>query len=1002
MNSKLKALLPHIIAIAVFIGLSSIYFSPLFDGNALRQSDVKQFQGMAKEIVDYRLMNDNKEPLWSNSMFGGMPAYQVSVSHDSNVLIYVDRIIKLGLPTPVGILFVAMLGFYIFALCLKINPWLGILGAIGFGFSTINILYLAGGHITKVNAIIYMAPALGGMLLAFRGKWLLGSAVFGLFLGLNITANHLQMTYYFAFLLVAVAIGESIRLLIQKEVITLGKTIGALAVATVLGVLPAASNLLTTLEYSEYTTRGTTDLTIKPKNPTNVQEKEGLNKNYILEYNFGPGEFLSILAPNAKGERGEYLGNDEEAMLNVDGQYAEQIAQMNRYWGGQSFTGGAFYFGAAMIAFFLLGLILLKDNLKWPFLAISILAILLASNDPGGINDFFINKFPMYNKFRDSKMILVLLQVMIPALGVLFLDRFFKGLQLLKNNKIITLNDKNQSFRKLIRNGDGAKIAGVCKGISENLKLNVNLVRALFLIFSFITFGLSIVIYFIFWSVLPSVNFENDQKIEGLIGGKKFVVSVAGIIILLIAILYIIPSLSGSFISAEEVKMFAQAGKSQDPAQVTFVNGLKGELINTRIGLYKGDMGRALLLVILACGIVLASVYTKISHFLISLVAIAVVAFDNISVSKRYLNNEEEGGVYKNYEPIDAAAFPSLPALADNRILASEMESVPNFATKVSELQSKMVESIQYKQITDEPTRRAFAAFGVLSLNTNYRVLSFSNPFAETTTSYFHKSIGGYHGAKLKRYQEIADFYIFDEMNRINKEISMAKNVKLQAYGMAGLVTNENAKQVFDTIQINEIAVTDSNAVLNMLNTKYLVLDRTKEPIKNLNANGAAWFVGKMKIVNSSNQEMKSLEGLNSKEEAIFNQNDFASIALKSSYSKDSTATIRLTNYGTNVLKYSSNSKTELPAIFSEVYYPEGWNCYVDGKQIESFRANYILRGAIIPAGKHNIEWKFEPASYIKGSRYASIFSILNLLLFLGALAWEGKSMVNKTEEKVK
>ncbi len=916
MNSKLKALLPHIIAIAVFIGLSSIYFSPLFDGNALRQSDVKQFQGMAKEIVDYRLMNDNKEPLWSNSMFGGMPAYQVSVSHDSNVLIYVDRIIKLGLPTPVGILFVAMLGFYIFALCLKINPWLGILGAIGFGFSTINILYLAGGHITKVNAIIYMAPALGGMLLAFRGKWLLGSAIFGLFLGLNITANHLQMTYYFAFLLVAVAFGEAIRLLIQKEILTLGKTVVALTVATVLGVLPAASNLLTTLEYSEFTTRGTTDLTIKPKNPTNVQEKEGLNKNYILEYNFGPGEFLSILAPNAKGERGEYLGNDEEAMLNVDGQYAEQIAQMNRYWGGQSFTGGAFYFGAAMIGFFLLGLILLKDNLKWPFLAISILAILLASNDPGGINNFFINKFPMYNKFRDSKMILVLLQVMIPALGVLFLDRFFKK--------------------------------------------------------------------------------------EGIIGDKKIWLYATGGITFLIAILYIIPSLSGSFISAEEVKMFAQAGKSQDPAQVTFVNGLKGELINTRIGLYKGDMGRALLLVILACGIVLASVYTKVSHFLISLVAIAVVAFDNISVSKRYLNNEEEGGIYKSYEPIDAAAFPTLPALADNRILASEMGSVPNFASKVSELQSKMVESIQYKQITDEQTRRAFAAFGVLSLNTNYRVLSFSNPFAETTTSYFHKSIGGYHGAKLKRYQEIADFYIFDEMNRINKEISMAKNMKLQVYGMNGMVTNENAKQVFDTIQINEIAVTDSNAVLNMLNTKYLVLDRTKEPIKNVNANGAAWFVGKMKIVNSSNEEMKSLEGLNSKEEAIFNKKEFPSIALKSRYSKDSTATVKLTNYGTNVLKYSSNSTTELPAIFSEVYYPEGWNCYVDGEQIETFRANYILRGAMIPAGKHNIEWKFEPASYIKGSRYASIFSILNLLLFLGALAWEGKSMVNKTEEKVK
>ena len=907
MNSKFKALIPHVVAIAVFIGLAAMYFSPLFDGNALRQSDVKQFQGMAKEIVDYRLMNEGKDPLWTNSMFGGMPAYQISVTHDSNVLIYVDRMMKLGLPTPVGILFVAMLGFYIFALCLRVNPWLGILGAIAFGFSSINILYIAGGHITKVNAIIYMAPALGGMILAFRGKWLLGSGIFALFFGLNITANHLQMTYYLAFLLAAVAIGESIRLLIQKEFITLGKTIGALALASVIGILPSASNLLTTLEYSEYTTRGTTDLTIKPKNPTNVQEKEGLNKNYILEYNFGPGEFLSILAPNAKGERGEYLGNDEAAMENVDSQYAQQIAQMNRYWGGQSFTGGAFYFGAFMIAFFLLGLILLKDNLKWPFLAISILAILLASNDPGGINDFFINKFPMYNKFRDSKMILVLLQVMVPALGVLFLDRFFKK--------------------------------------------------------------------------------------EGIIGDKKIWLYATGGITFLIAILYIIPSLSGSFISAEEVKMFVQAAKSPDPAQVSFVNGLKGELINTRIGLYKGDMGRALFLVILACGIVLASVYTKISHLVFTGIAIAIVAFDTISISKRYLNNEEEGGVYKSYEPIDAAAFPTLPALADNRILASEMESVPSFGSKVSELQSKMVESIQYKQITDEQTRRAIAAFGVLNLNTDYRVLSFSNPFAETTTSYFHKSIGGYHGAKLKRYQEIADFYIFDELNRINREIGMAKNVKLQAYGMTGIVTNENAKQIFDTIQIDEIAVTDSNAVLNMLNTKYLIVDRTKNPVKNTNTNGAAWFVGTVKLVNSSNDEMKALDGLNSKNESIFNTKDFPSISMKKAYTKDSTATIKLTSYGTNILKYTSNSKTELPAIFSEVYYPEGWNCYVDGKQVEIFRANYILRGAIIPAGKHAIEWKFEPESYTKGSTYASIFSILTLLLFLGVIGFELKML---------
>lgn len=893
-----KKLLPHIIAISIFLGLSAIYFSPLFNDYTLKQSDVKQFQGMAKEIVDYRLMNEGKDPLWTNSMFGGMPAYQISVSHDSNALVYVDRLLKLGLPTPVGILFLAMFGFYIFALCLRVNSWLGVLGAIAFGFSTINILYIAGGHITKVNAIIYMAPALGGMILAFRGKWLLGSSIFSLFLGLNLAANHLQMTYYLAFLLAAVAIGESIRLLIQKEIITLGKTIGALALATIIGVLPSASNLLTTLEYSKYTTRGTTDLTIKPENPSNAQEKEGLNKNYILEYNFGPGEFLSILAPNAKGERGEYLGNDEAVMEKVDSQYAQQIAQMNRYWGGQSFTGGAFYFGAFMIAFFLLGLILLKDNIKWPFLIISVLAILLASNDPGGINDFFINKFPMYNKFRDSKMILVLLQVMVPALGVLFLDRFFKK--------------------------------------------------------------------------------------EGIIGDKKIWLFATGGVTLLIALLYIIPSLSGSFISAEEVKIFSQAAKSNDPNQVSFVNGLKGELIKTRIGLYQGDMGRALMLVILACGIVLASVYSKISHLFFTGIAIAIVCFDNISISKRYLNNDEEDGVYKSYEPTDLAAYPTLPSLADNLILSNEAATISNFSTKVSDLQAKMVESVQYKQITDEQTRNSMAAFGVLNLNSDFRVLSFSNSFAETTTSYFHKSIGGYHGAKLKRYQEIADFYIFDEMNRVNREIGAAKNLKLQAYGMTGVVTKDNAKQIFDTIQIEEIAVSDSNVVLNMLNTKYLIIDRTKNPVKNINANGEAWFVETMKIVNSSNDEMKSLKGLNSKNEAIFNKKDFLNISVKKEYSKDSNAMIRLTTYGTNNLKYSSNSKTELPAIFSEIYYPEGWNCYVDGKQIETFRANYILRGAIIPAGKHVIEWKFEPSSFNSGATYSLIGSILLLLLFTG------------------
>ena len=922
MKALLKNLLPHFIAVVIFIGLASAYFSPLYSDYSLKQNDVKQFQGMAKEIVDCRLQNDI-DPLWTNSMFGGMPAYQISVEHSSNFLIIVDSILKLGLPRPIGILFMAMLGFYIFALCMRINPWLGILGSIAFGFSTINILYIGAGHMTKVNAIVYMAPALGGMLLAFRGKWLLGSIIFALFFGLNLTANHLQMTYYLVFLLTAVAIGEGVRLLIRKEFISLGKVIAALSIGTILAVLPSASNLMTTLEYSKHTTRGATDLTIKPKTPGNSQAQEGLNKNYILEYNFGPGEFLSMLSPNAKGEKGDYLGNDEVAMENVDSQYSEQIAQMNRYWGGQSSSGGAFYFGALMLTFFVLGLILIKDNLKWSFLAMSILAILLASNDPGGINDFFINKFPLYNKFRDSKMILSLLQVMIPALGILFLDRLFKKSELIENKKVYLY---------------------VSSGV----------------VFSVI-------------------------------------------------LLYVFPSLSGSFILAEEMKMFAQeAGKSQDPEQVTFVNGLKQALIDTRISLYKSDLARSIFLVILACGIVLAAVYAKLSNKILIGIAIALVAFDNISVCSRYLNSDEEDGIYKSYEENSLAATPNPVQVADFSILENEKSTIPNFNEKVNSLETKMLPSIHYKNIASENIK-SLAAFGVLNLNTNFRVLSFSNPFAETNTSYFHKSIGGYHGAKLKRYQELVDFYINDEMMKVRQEFINKEIVKRPEIMAQYQETKDPQAQMqiiegffqatnFDSVVLQE----NFTPVLNMLNTKYFISGKGVKATSNPNANGAAWFVSAVKQVKNSNEEMEALGKNNLSNTAIVNK-EFSKF-LAPIDKMDSTATISLSKYGVNELAYTSNSTIPMNAIFSEIYYSDGWNCYIDGKKTDKiFRANYILRGAMIPAGKHSITWKFEPVSFKKASGYSMIGSLL-LLLSLGLVVGkECRSRIaskNATSEK--
>ena len=905
-----KKIVPHLIAIGVFVLLASVYFSPIFNDYSLKQSDIQQFRGMEKEIVDANLMNE-EEALWTNSMFGGMPAYQINVQHPNNFVKNVDLFMKLGLPGPVGLLFMAMLGFYIFALCLRVNPWLGILGAIAFGFSTINILYIGAGHVTKVNAIAYMAPALGGLILAFRGKWLIGAAVFALFFALNLSANHLQMTYYLAYLLGAVAIGESIRLLIKKEFITLGKVVAALAIGAILAILPSYGNLTSTLEYSKYTTRGATDLTIKPKGEKQKKVKEGLETNYILEYNYGEGELLSIIAPNAKGEKGDALGNDEDVMMNVDPQYAENISQMNRYWGGQRMSGGAFYFGVLMLVFALFGLVFLKDAIKWPFLVIAILALFLASNDPGGINHFFINKVPLYNKFRDSKMILVLLQVMIPALAVLFLDKLFKK--------------------------------------------------------------------------------------DGLWGNKKAWLIACGVITFVGIVLYAAPSISGSMLSKEETKQFAKALEgTKDPMQVDFVNGLKAELISARTTIYKSDFGRAIGLIILGCGLILLSIYTKISTLVLTIIGIVAVTADNMSVSKRYLNNEDMDTQTSSWADASQFSTPYLPENADISILNAEKGKINGFDSKVNALVTEMGEHPNYVNMNMN-TQKTIAEFGVLNLNSDYRVFSFANTFNETSTSYFHKSIGGYHGAKLKRFQEIVDFHIGQELQIVNQLIGTAKNDKLRQYAMTMQIPQEKMQAVFDSISVPEIALTNETPVLNMLNTKYIVVNKASKATLNTNANGPAWFVSGIKKVNSSNDEMLGLNKLNTKETAIVNVKD-AEIELKDTYAYDSTASIKLTKYGTNELTYAVKTKTELPAIFSEIYYPEGWNCYADGKQLKPFRADYLLRGAVIPAGTKTVVWKFEPASYYTASKMALIGSILLLMSVAFILGKALMSSLKKTE----
>jgi hypothetical protein len=919
----IKKIAPHIIAVFIFVSFSSIYFSPLFNGYELKQGDVKQLRGMTKELEDFKRVN-GEQALWTNSMFGGMPTYQITLQYPSNKLFFVEKVIKLGLPKAVGIMFTAMLGFYIFALCLRINPWIGIIGALAFGFSTINILYLGAGHITKVNAIAYMAPTLGGLILAFRGNWLLGSGVFALFFALNLNANHLQMTYYLLFLLGAVAIGEIVRLFIQKKGKELTRILPSLLLAAIIAPLPSVGNILSTQEYSKYTTRGETDLTIEPDGKKKeISKQSGLATNYILEYNYSPGEILSVIAPKVKGEKDDYIGNNEEAMANIDYAYSEQVSKMNQYWGGQKMSGGAFYFGVIMFVLFILGLVFMKDFIKWPFIILSFLVILLASNNPGGLNDFFIHKFPLYNKFRDSKMILVLLQVMIPAMAILFLDRFIKKQEI--------------------------------------------------------------------W------------------GRKKHWFIACGIMTLILLIFYIYPTSYGSFIRSDESIQFSEYLKSvKDPKQIIEIKESKQALIEVRIGMFKDDIGRAIGLTLLTVAILFAMVYTKINRYAFIIFIGIVVTWDNMSVSKRYLNNLESEGIYEHYDETAIASLPYIPNVSDLSILSREHDQTKNKELTKQKIKNEMLASEQFAS-ADAASVDQLAAFGSLNLNSNYRVLNFGNPFNETATSYFHKSIGGYHGAKLKRYQEIIDFYISNELERANQAISKAKNVQLQK--IVGLVdtttgqpllTKENAQSIFDTVQIDAIDMIET-PLLNLLNTRYLVLNPQQKAVKNNSAFGNAWFVQKFNAVKSANDEMKTLNTVDLKEIVVINTTEFSKIVLNR-IGKDSLATITMTKYSPNEITYKSKSSVISAAVFSEIYYPEGWNCYVDGKKNDQiFRANYFLRGAIIPGGSHVIEWKFEPETFRKSNRIALIGSILLYLLFFGSIGWSLKTARNeKTEEEGK
>jgi hypothetical protein len=880
MKNKLLQLLPHAVAVVVFLVIAMAFFSGINDDYGLKQPDFAKVMGMSKELSDYRLMND-EEALWSNNMFGGMPGYQTNMSYPSNWVRPIDRILKLGTEPSIGSLYMCMFGFYILMLCLRVNPWLGIVGAVSFGLSTINILYLGGGHTSKVNAIGYMAPALGGVILALRGRWLLGGAVFALFFSLHLASNHLQMTYYLAFLVFAVAIGEGIRLLFQKQWMDAVKAAVALLVGGLIAVMPNFASIYTTYEYSKLTTRGKSDLTIKPEGKEdNAQVSDGLNTNYILEYNMAAGEPWAMMIPNAKGGSSSVtLAENKKAMQHAPKEVRENLQGFPQYWGDQGSSAGAFYFGAGIMFLFVLALILAKDTLKWPFLFISVLAVFLCMKDMHGINKFFIESFPMYNKFRDSKMILVLLQIMAPTLAIVYLNELLK-------------------------------------------------------------------------SPLTATS-------------RKMFFMVSGALVALLLIVVTTPSITGALVSPNEVEYLdnmREQYKSNANA-LNMVNEIEDALPEVRSAVFSEDAQRSLLIVIVILGLTLLTALNKIKWPVLAGVALLVVTADMWSVSSRYFNSDKRKDPrtgkmdYAHYERTDDRLFPYTPDTCDMRILRMESASIPDFRAQADKLEQVMSSREPYKG-KDAKRIHAACEFGALQLNTDYRVLlATPGVFTDASAAYYHKSIGGYHAAKLKRYQEMIDFYISDEIEQVTGAMKSGNPIVVDS-------------------------VLAQTKVLNMLNTKYVKYSGAAPPINNAShALGNAWFASDVKMVATADEEMQAIAAVDPANTVIVNR-EFESI-VKSSQPLDSTAIVSMTNYGTRRLSYAVNTPVEAPLVFSEIYYPAGWVCRIDGQEVPYFRADYFLRGVMVPSGSHNVEWSFEPKSYTTGVQVNTAGSVSLLVLVL-------------------
>ena len=810
LKSIFKSALPHIIAVAIFAIVAIIYCKPALEGKVLQQSDITQWKGMAQDAFSYK-EKYGYTPLWSNSMFGGMPAYQTTgVGGFEYSVGWINQLLTLGLAEPISLFFLASICFYFLAQVLGFNTIISIIGALGYSYATYNPIIVSVGHITKMHSIAYLPLFIASLLVLYQKKYLLGGILTSVATVLLIQGNHIQIDYYGVLIAIFMSVYFLIIWIKNKEYTHILKTLGIGLTAGIIGLAVNAPLLLSTYEYGKESIRGGSKLITKDSKTTST----GLNKDYALSYSMYKSEPLVLMFPNIYGGGSDPNAVDPanskaiETLQQMQPQVAQQLQSfLSFYWGGIGFTAGPPYVGVIICFFALLGFSVKENKHKWWIAATIILSFLLSAGSYlESFNVFILNNIPFYNKFRAPSMIMV-----IPTLLL--------GIMALYGMAEITTETS-------------------LKNITKKYKL------------SFILVGI------ILLSVL-SIYFTSDFKSDG------------------------------------ERNLIEQIAKIPDANQRAAFEAPARDLVNAiatdRKGMIEGDVVKFFIYLLLIFALVFLAI-KKVINQTILLIGFGILSMiDLFQVNLKYLKS-------------------------DSFIEATENENA--FALSPID--------IALKKDT-----------------TQYRVLDMrggiNNAFnGGAIVAYNHKTVGGYHAAKLSIYQDL---------------------IENQWYKFPNCMPT-----------------------MNMLNTKYVISGNLEnDTIPNKDALGNVWFVKGIQFEQGPAEVMQRLDNFNPKDTAIIEQKD--KIESLNNLESDENASIALVNNKNDEINYTSSSTKKQFAVFSEIYYNLGWKAYIDNVETPIVKTNYVLRGLVVPAGNHAIRFEFKPTT-IKNSIIASTFA--SILLWLG------------------